>query len=114
MQGMSIVVITFDGEIDDFPVLIQSVDSLVASGTRRLVLDLESLPFINSAALGYLIKVQKGMAKNGGELVLTRLRPALQRILEMTKLDAVFPAFETNEEAIDYLGGAEVKSHDWR
>ena len=43
MPDMSIVVINFDGEIEDFPVLVQSIDNLVASGTRRMVLDLDSL-----------------------------------------------------------------------
>ena len=111
---MSIVVITFDGEIEDFPLLIQSIDNLIASGTQRLVLDLETLPFINSAALGYLIKVQKVMKDLGGEVVLTRLRPAILNILQMTQLDRVFPAFETNEEAVDYHGGADVHRHAWR
>lgn len=111
---MSIVVITFDGEIEDFPVLIQSIDNLVAGGTQRLVLDLETLPFINSAALGYLIKVQKSMKDLGGEVVLTRLRPAIRNILQMTQLDQLFPVFETNEEAVDYHGGADVHRHAWR
>ena len=114
MPVMSIVVIDFDGEIEDFPLLVQSVDNLVESGTRHLVLDLETLPFINSAALGYLIKVQRTMAGHGGEFVLTRVRPALQRILEMTQLDRIFPAFATQEEAIDYLGGAEAQHRAWR
>ena len=35
-----VVVIEFDGEIEDFPILIQTVDNLIASGTRHLVLDL--------------------------------------------------------------------------
>lgn len=114
MLSMSIVVIDFDGEIEDFPVLIQSIDNLVAGGTQRLVLDLDSLPFINSAALGYLIKVQKGMTSQGGELVLTRLRPAIRNILAMTQLDSVFPTFESTDEAIAYHGGMEARRHDWR
>jgi len=111
---MSIVVINFDGEIEDFPVLVQSIDNLISGGTQRMVLDLDSLPFINSAALGYLIKVQKSMRKGGGEVVLTRLRPALKNILEMTQLDQVFPAFDSTEEAIAYHGGHEVRQHEWR
>ncbi len=114
MPSMSIVVITFDGEIEDFPVLVQTIDNLVASGTQRLVLDLESLPFINSAALGYLIKVQKVMAGHGGEIVLARLRPALKNILEMTQLDRVLPAFESPAAAIEYHGGSEVRRQEWR
>ena len=114
MSVMSIVVITFDGEIEDFPLLVQSIDNLVASGTQNLVLDLESLPFINSAALGYLIKVQKGMSRQNGKVVLACLRPALRNILQMTQLDRVFPSFETSEEAVEFLGGDEVRRHGWR
>ncbi|MHC5011138.1 MAG: STAS domain-containing protein, partial [Planctomycetota bacterium] len=40
-----------------------------------------------------------------GELALARVQPAIRRILDMTSLDEVFPAFETVEEAISYLGG---------
>jgi anti-sigma B factor antagonist len=121
---MDVVVITFDGGIEDFPMLIQSVDNLMADGTRHLVVDLHGLPFINSSALGYLIKAQKAMERQGGDLALARLQPAILQILEMTNLDAVFPAFETVDEAVSYMGGdvtspaAEgsrpVRKHDWR
>lgn len=121
---MDVVVITFDGRIEDFPVLIQSVDSLIADGTRHLAVDLHVLPFINSAALGYLIKAQRSIEHQGGEMALARLQPAIQQILEMTNLDVVFPSFETVEEAVSYLGGdasepaaegsRSVREHDWR
>lgn len=121
---MDVVVISFDGGIEDFPLLIQSVDGLIADGTRHLAIDLHTLPFINSAALGYLLKAQKSMEREGGEMALARIQPAIQQILEMTNLDVVFPAFETIEEAIGYLGGdvnqpaAEgsrpVRQHNWR
>lgn len=102
---MEVVVISFDGGIEDFPVLIQSVDGLINDGMRHLAIDLHTLPFINSAALGWLIKAQKGMERQGGELALARLQPAIQQILEMTNLDVVFPSFETVDEAVGYLGG---------
>ncbi|MDJ0974578.1 MAG: STAS domain-containing protein [Planctomycetota bacterium] len=114
-----VVVITFDGGIEDFPALIQSVDNQIADGTRRMAVDLHALPFINSAALGYLIKAYKSMEEQGGELALCRLQPAITQILEMTNLDSVFPAFQTVDEAVSYLGGdptAEggMRRADWR
>ena len=102
---MEIVVIEFEGGIDDFPHLIQTIDNLIADGTRRLAVDLHTLPFINSAALGYLIRASKSMEEKGGEFALARVQPAIQRILSMTNLEDLFPAFETVEEAVAYLGG---------
>ena len=123
---MDVVVISFDGQIDDFPILIQSVDNLIADGTHHMVIDLHTLPFINSAALGYLLKAQRSMEREGGELALARVQPAILNILQMTDLDKVFPTFEDVEEAVAYLGGdvtapaaaaegkRKVRRHDWR
>jgi anti-anti-sigma factor len=102
---MSVVVIAFDGGIEDFPALIQSVDNLVEDGTRRLVVDLAALPFINSAALGYLLRTHQALETKQGRLALCGLQPALLRILEMTNLDTVFHAYETEAEAVAALGG---------
>jgi anti-sigma B factor antagonist len=102
---MEITVIEFEGGIDEFPQLIQAIDNLVADGTRRLALDLHALPFINSAALGYLIKAAKTLESLGGEFALARIQPAIARILSMTNLESIFPAFDTVEEAVAYLGG---------
>lgn len=115
---MDVVLITYDGGIDEFPALIQTVDNLIADGTRQIAIDLGSLPFINSAALGYLIKAHKNLEEQGGELALCCLQPALVNILEMTNLDTLFPAFQTTEEAISYLGGDPAKDGEsdagWR
>ena len=112
-----VVLITFDGSIEDFPMLIQTMDNLIADGTRRLALDIGALPFINSAALGYLVKAYKNMEDQGGEIALCNLQPAIVNIMEMTQLDEVFPAFQSSEEAVAYLGGdtgTAVREADWR
>jgi anti-anti-sigma factor len=102
---MDIVVIEFHGGIDDFPALVQTIELRIEDGDRNLVVDLHTLPFINSAALGYLLKARKGVEEEDGELVLARVQPAIGRILEMARLDEVLPAFQTVEEAVVYLGG---------
>ena len=103
---MEIVVVEFEGGIGDFPQLVQTVDNLIASGTRRLVVDLCTLPFINSAALGYLIRAVKNITAQGGQMTLARVQPAIQKILAITNLDQFFPSFQTVEEAVSHLGGA--------
>ena len=102
---MEVTVLTFDGQIDDFPALIQATDTLVADGVRRLAIDLHALPFINSAALGYFVDVHKRLSQADGLLALARLQPAIAHILAMTQLDQFLAHFETVEEAVAYLGG---------
>ncbi len=105
MAGMTITLLTFEGGIEDFPSLVQTLDGLVDEGGQRVALDLSSLPFINSAALGYLLKAHQGLTAKEGELALCAVQPAIANILQMTQLDQIFPHFKTPEEAITYLGG---------
>lgn len=102
---MEVTVLSFPGPIDAFPALIQTADGLVSAGTRRLALDLANLPFINSAALAWFVRLQKELAAKGGELALCRLEPAIENILSITQLDTLLPTFDTAEEAIGFLGG---------
>jgi len=114
---MDVVIIDFDGEIEDFPILIQSVDGLIASGTRNLIIDLKPLGFINSAALGYLVSTQKTLERDGGKLALCRVTPGVMNILRLTALDEMFPVFDDEKDAVAHLSGdAEevVSRHDWR
>ena len=59
-----------------------------------------SLKFINSAALGYLIKTARRVKEKGGEMVLARPSKFMQKTLVTLGLDGVFKAFETVEDGI--------------
>ena len=66
---VSVVVLKFTGEFDTFnlPAFSERIDRIISLGDTRLVLDLHLLTFINSAALGYMIKTHKGVAAKGGD-----------------------------------------------
>jgi anti-sigma B factor antagonist len=100
---MDIVVVELKGGIADFPLLIQTVDGLLADGERRLVLDLGTLPFMNSSALGYLIKVRQHLGERGGSLALARVQQAIRNILAVTNLESLFALHETVEGAVAAL-----------
>lgn len=108
------VMIQFDGGIGDFPVLIQTVEGLIADGTRRIAIDLANLPFINSAALGYLVMAHKKLLDKGGKLALCHLQPALKHLLAMTALDQVLLVASTEEDAVKALGGSPLARRGWR
>lgn len=112
-QGEAVLV-HFDGAIGDFPLLIQALDGLIADGTRRIAVDLSTLAFINSAALGYLVKAHKTLAEKGGRLALVRLTPGLKNLLQMTALDEVLTVVEDDAAALEALGGAALTPRGWR
>ena len=97
---MDIVVVELKGGISDFPLLIQTVDGLLADGERRIVLDLGALPFMNSSALGYLIKTRSILLERGGQLGLARLQQAIRNILVVTNLESLFALYDSADAAL--------------
>ncbi len=102
---MDIFVVEFGGGIELFPLLIQTVDGLLADGERRIVIDLGALPFINSAALGYLVKTQQTLDKAGGRLGLVRVQPLIRKVLKSTQMLSMFTLFAGVDDAVRSMGG---------
>ena len=79
------------GELDvaTAPVLAAALDPLPA-GSGDVVLDLCGVDFIDSSALGVLVRVQRVAAAGGRRVRITNPTVAVQRLLELTALDAMF------------------------
>jgi anti-anti-sigma factor len=77
----------------------------------RVLLDTEGLKFINSTALGSLIKAQKRLQEFGGDLSVCTLPGFVGGVFRTLGLDRKIRCFKTPEEAIEYLqsvGGERV------
>ena len=93
------------GEFDTYyvPLLQQEIESLVKGGVTRVVLNLRLVKFINSTALGSIIKASKQLHAKGGRLVISRPSPFCRDILEKVGIDRVVNVFESDEEAVESL-----------
>ncbi|WP_344595217.1 STAS domain-containing protein [Actinomadura vinacea] len=94
------------GEID-----LQTADLLRArlielhsAGHRHLVVDFGAVPFCDAAGLGALVAVHNRVAESGGEVRLTRVRPAQRRLLRLTGLHRVFGMYD--DPAVAMAAGA--------
>jgi stage II sporulation protein AA (anti-sigma F factor antagonist) len=94
-------VLTLKGEFDTFyvPALQQEVEALVERGTSHLILDLRLVKFINSTALGSIIKAHKRCKAEGGELVVSQPSSLVRDVIRKVGIDKVIPLFETEAEA---------------
>src|SRR5262249_28398898 len=52
---------------------------------RHVVLDLHAVPFVDSAGLGLLVRLQSGVRGSGGDLTLCGLAPTVQNTLRVTR-----------------------------
>jgi anti-sigma B factor antagonist len=91
------------GELDAFtaPELRSELHRLLEDAyTRRLVVDLTAVTFLDSSALGVLVGALRRLRERGGELHLVQPRPTARRIFELTALDAVFTLHGARDEAL--------------
>jgi anti-sigma B factor antagonist/stage II sporulation protein AA (anti-sigma F factor antagonist) len=93
------------GEFDTFycALLQKEIDGLKASGVNRVALNLRLVKFINSTALGAIIKASKTLAAAGGKLVISRPSVFCKDIMEKVGLDRVVPMFDSDEAAGEAL-----------
>ncbi len=96
------------GEFDTYyvPALQEEVDTLAQSGVHNVVLNLRLVRFINSTALGAMIKLSKQTTSAGGGLRISRPSKFCRDIIEKVGLDRVVPVFDSDEDAGASFGGA--------
>ncbi|MCC6790827.1 MAG: STAS domain-containing protein [Thermomicrobiales bacterium] len=72
----------------------------VERGRRRLVIDLDAVPMIDSSGLGALVGGLKATRIAGGDLRLARTPEQARTILRLTMLDRVLASYGSVDEAI--------------
>lgn len=78
----------------DLPILDEFRDQLFAQVSARpkirLVLDVSSVTYLSSSALGKLVAVYKKVKEGSGTMIVAGLKPALLPVFKVTSLDKVF------------------------
>lgn len=89
------------GEVDlsTAPTLRDRIEQLIADGTRRLVVSLEDVGFMDSSGLSALLAGYRRMQESDGALSLVCRDRAVLRVFTVTGLDRVFAIHPTVEEA---------------
>jgi anti-sigma B factor antagonist len=95
-------VVSVTGEIDSFtsPSLEQELEWVLGDGASNAVVDLGGVGFIDSTALGVLLKALPRFSRRGGRLVLVSDDRRVLRTLEITGLDRKFTVEARLSDAI--------------
>ena len=86
------------GEGDEL--LKDKVNSLIQQGHQKLLLNLEDVPYVDSAGLGEIVRTYTTVSRQGGKLKLLNLTKRIEDLLAITKLLTVFETFESEQEAV--------------
>ncbi len=68
--------------------------------TGGLLLNMENVRFLSSAAINKLIVLDKRVKSIGGQIRLSNLRPEVRDVFSITNLDRLFSIFDNSTEAM--------------
>ena len=86
------------GEGDEL--LKDKVNSLIQQGHKKLLLNLEGVPYVDSAGLGQIVRTYTTVSRQGGNLKLLHLTKRIEDLLAITKLLTVFDRFESESDGL--------------
>lgn len=76
------------------------IKTLIEAGTLHIVLDLESIAYVDSVGLSTLISSYISARKAGGYLKLLHLPHGVRHLLQVTRLITVFDVYEDLHAAV--------------
>jgi anti-sigma B factor antagonist len=101
VDGASVVGI--EGRIvlgEESAALREQVKQMLASGKKKIVLNMDGVTYIDSAGLGTLVASHHSARTQGVSLKLSNLGSKFQEILQVTKLLTVFEVYDSEAAAI--------------
>jgi anti-sigma B factor antagonist len=93
-------VVHLGGELDLYnaDVIRSALSDAIESGTRRIVVDMSDVEFVDSTALGVLIEARSKIGHDG--LLLAAPQDGTRRTLEVSGLDRHLPVHDTIDSAL--------------
>jgi anti-anti-sigma factor len=97
------VIIAIRGEIDlhNSPELrTHLLKLLTPKAPRSLILNLASVPYMDSSAIAVFVETLQRLRRTGGRVMLTDLQPRVKGLLEIARLDSIFIVAKDEADAL--------------
>jgi anti-sigma B factor antagonist len=96
-----VLILSADGGIDSVSAeeLVSDLETLVAAGARKLIVDCSRLGFISSYGIAVLVRLHKKLAERGGDVKLAALESRVARLIALVGLERVFQIYTTVDDA---------------
>jgi len=72
----------------------------ILANSKKVVLDLENVSYIDSGGLGMLVGVYSSARSAGADIKLSGLGQRVRDVLQITKLVTVFEVYENEQQAV--------------
>lgn len=95
-------VLTLDGEFDSFVTnpFTAEIQKVRDEGFGKIVLNMSRVGFVNSTAMGAMIRARKACKAAGGDVVVSQPSPAVREAMESLGLERLFTIHEDDDAAV--------------
>jgi anti-sigma B factor antagonist len=91
----------------------EKVNAIIATGTVKVLLNLQNVEYIDSTGLGALVICFTSLKKAGGALKLVNPNKRNVELLLLTKLHTIFEVFADEQDAVNsFFPDREIKHFD--
>ena len=85
-------------------ILRDELRSLLAQGSKQIVLNMAGVTYVDSAGLGELVSAYTTATNQNGSLKLLHLQGKLHDLMQITKLHTIFTTFDDEKKAVESFG----------
>ena len=76
--------------VDEVATFRIQINKLIEEGNRNFIFNFSQCDFIDSTGLGALVSIYKKCVEKGGSIKLKSLKPDVEKLFKLTRLDKVF------------------------
>ena len=98
--------LNFTGDLigeNNGPEVVELANDALSNGVRYCLLNIEDVRYINSSGIGVLITLLTKFRNKNGDLFIIKPSEHVNKLLIMTKLQAIFNITESEEQALQKI-----------
>ena len=100
LDGITFVIPQGDVDLSKSATLRSSLHEVVNSESKKIIIDLQAVPYMDSSGVATLIEALQLANNNDKDLVLCNITDGVQSIIELSRLDMIFSIFDSRETAL--------------
>jgi anti-sigma B factor antagonist len=105
-NGNTVLRLTGRFDFNSRSVIQTAVAKAQQGGAPHIILNLQGVPYMDSAALGILALMHKQLTAQNIQVTLVNPQPFVKGILELARMDKLFTVHATEEQAMTSLAKA--------
>ncbi len=100
VKKIAVVDVAGDVDLGRSPQFQHALLSLLDEKPKRIIVNLQDVPYMDSSGVASLVKLLSKARKIGTTISLVALSNRVRSIFEITRLDGIFEIFATEKEAL--------------